>query len=461
VSDERELLLRTAEIAADYLESLDERDVFPRRSVDDIAAALGGPLPDTPSDPLEVVELLAREAEPGIVATAGPRYFGYVTGGALPATVGADWLTTIWDQCAGLGVLGPSASVVEVIVGDWLKDVFGLPRDASFALTTGCQMAHVTALAAARHEILQARDWDVRERGLNGSPPITVVVGRYRHVTVDRALRLLGIGAAQLRVVDADEHGRMRPDALRKALGELDGPTIVCAQAGEVNTGSYDPFAEIVPIVRATDAWLHVDGAFGLWAAASATRRHLLAGVEGADSWATDGHKWLNVPYDCGLAFCRNPGAHRASMTMQAAYFEGQGKWVRDAADWTPESSRRARSFVVYAALRSLGRDGIAELVDRCCDLARRFADGVAPLPGCELLNEVVINQVLFRFSDDETTNDVLARVQAGGEAWMGGTMWGGRAAIRVSVSGWRTTEADIDRTLAAFDAAVAQAMLR
>jgi glutamate/tyrosine decarboxylase-like PLP-dependent enzyme len=455
VSDERELLRRTAEIAADYIESLDERPVFPRRSIDEIAAALGGPLPETSSDPLEVVELLAREAEPGVVATAGPRYFGYVTGGALPATVGADWLTTIWDQCGAFSVLGPSASVVEEIVGEWVKELLGLPSDSSFALTTGTQMAHVTALAAARHDILEARGWDVRERGLASSPPITVVVGQHRHATIGRALRLLGIGATQIVVSDADTHGRMRTDSLETVLEGVEGPTIVCAQAGEVNTGSYDPFGEIVEVVRETNAWLHVDGAFGLWAAASPTRRHLLAGVAAADSWATDGHKWLNVPYDWGLVLCAKPSAHRASMTMHADYYEGQGQWARDAADWTPESSRRARAFTVYAALRSLGREGLAELVDGCCDLAKRFADGASRLRGYELLNEVVINQVLFRLGDDETTSAVLARVQESGEAWMGGTMWDGRAAIRISVSGWRTTPADIDRTIAAFESAL------
>jgi glutamate/tyrosine decarboxylase-like PLP-dependent enzyme len=455
VVDERALLRRTAELAGDFLDTLDERPVFPRDAVEEIADALGGPLPEESSDPLAVVELMAREIDRGVVATAGSRYFGYVIGGALPATVAADWLTTIWDQCAGLGALGPSASVVEVIVGDWLKELFGLPTDASFAITTGCQMAHVTGLAAARHQVLSTRGWDVRERGLAGSPPITVVVGALRHVTVDRALRLLGVGGAQLVVAAADENGRMGPDALRRALAGVDGPAIVCAQAGEVNTGSYDPLPEIVEIVREADAWLHVDGAFGLWAAASPERRHLVSGIDGADSWATDGHKWLNVPYDCGLVFCANPSAHRASMTMQASYFEGQGKWVRDAADWTPESSRRARAFTVYAALRSLGRRGIAELVDRCCELAGRFANGIAALPGCEVLNDVVVNQVLFRFESDEATSAVLARVQESGEAWMGGTLWDGRAAIRVSVSGWRTTEADIDRTVAAFASAL------
>ena len=416
---------------------------------------LGGPVPEGPSDPLQVVEALAQAADPGVVATAGPRYFGYVTGGALPATVGADWLTTIWDQCAGLGVLGPSAAVVEEIAGKWLKELLRLPADASFAFTTGCQMAHVTALAAARHEVLSTRGWDVRERGVAGAPPITVVVGELRHVTVDRALRLLGIGASQIVTVGVDDRARMRPEALERALGELTGPTIVVAQAGEVNTGSFDPLAEIVPIVRATSAWLHVDGAFGLWAAASPTRGRLVEGVEHADSWATDGHKWLNVPYDCGLAFCAKPPAHIASMTMKATYFEGQGRWLRDAVDWTPESSRRARAFTVYAALRSLGRRGVADLVDRCCDLARLFAEQIASLPGCEVLNDVEINQVLFRFDRDETTAAVLAQVQSSGEAWMGGTMWEGRPAIRLSVSNWRTTEADIERTVAAFEGAL------
>ena len=454
MTDERELLRRTAEIAVDILHGLDARPVFPRHSLDEIGATLGGPLPDAASGPLEVIELLAREVDRGVVATAGPRYFGYVIGGALPATVAADWLTSVWDQCAGLGPLGPSVAVVEQITGEWLKDLLELPAGASFALTTGCQMAHVTALAAARHAVLEQRGWDVRERGLAGSPPISVVVGRLRHVTVDRALRLLGVGASQLVVVPSDSHGRMEPEGVRAALAALDGPAIVCAQAGEVNTGSFDPLPEIVDIVRRTDAWLHVDGAFGLWAAASPARRHLVAGLADADSWATDAHKWLNVPYDCGLAFCASPTAHIASMTMKASYFEGQGEWGRDAADWTPESSRRARALTVYAALRSLGREGVADLVDRCCDLAARFAAAISELPGCELLNDVVLNQVLFRLEDDATTTAVLTRVQESGEAWMGGTMWDGRVAIRVSVSGWRTTEADIDRTVAAFEAA-------
>jgi glutamate/tyrosine decarboxylase-like PLP-dependent enzyme len=303
--------------------------------------------------------------------------------------------------------------------------------------------------------VLARRGWDVREQGLSGSPPITVVAGRQRHVTVDRALRLLGIGGAQIAVVPADDQGRMDPDGLRAALSNVEGPTIVCAQAGEVNTGAYDPFSEIVEIVSPTEAWLHIDGAFGLWAAASPSRRHLVAGMGGADSWAADGHKWLNVPYDCGLVFCADPAAHNAAMTARAAYFEGAGKWARDAFDWTPESSRRARAFTVYAALRSLGRQGVADLVDGCCSRAQEFAAQISELPGCIVLNDVVINQVLFRFADDETTQAVLTSVQQSGEAWMGGTTWDARSAIRVSVSNWRTTKDDIARTVAAFENAL------
>jgi len=304
--------------------------------------------------------------------------------------------------------------------------------------------------------VLERAGWDVAADGLAGSPPISVVAGANRHVTLDRALRLLGIGAGQITAVAADDRGRMDALALERALEAVDGPAIVCAQAGEVNTGAFDPLADAADLAAAKGAWLHVDGAFGMWAAATPSVAHLTAGVERADSWATDAHKWLNVPYDCGVAFCAHPDAHRAAMSFGAAYLVEAGAWQRDAIDWTPESSRRARGLPVYAALRSLGRTGVAELVDRCCALATRFAAGVDELPGATVLNDVVLNQVLFRFGDDETTTGALARVQASGEAWMGGTSWDGRPAIRLSVSNWRTTDADIDRTLAAFAAALA-----
>ncbi|MEX0850417.1 MAG: pyridoxal-dependent decarboxylase [Gaiellaceae bacterium] len=452
---ERELLRRTAEIAGDFVESLDRRPVWPGATVEELRATLGGPLPDHPIDALEVIEELAREADHGVVAIPSGRYFGFVIGGALPAALAADWLTSTWDQNAGLVVGGPAAAVAEEVAGEWLKELFGLPATTSFAFVTGCQMAHVTCLAAARHAVLDRADWNLERDGLTGAPPVRVFVGGKRHVTIDRALRLLGFGSAAAVTVTADDQGRMRRDALETALGQHEGPAIVCSQVGEVNTGAADAVSEIAALSRAAGAWLHVDGAFGLWAATSPELRHLVHGVGEADSWATDAHKWLNVPYDCGLAFVAHPEAHRAAMAMAAEYLVTNPNAARDQMDWTPEFSRRARGLTVYAALRSLGRSGVADLIERSCAHARRFADEIARLPGCEVLNQVVLNQVLFRFANDETTNAVLAEVQASGEAWMSGTTWDGRSAIRLSVSNWRTTEDDIARTVAAFERAV------
>jgi glutamate/tyrosine decarboxylase-like PLP-dependent enzyme len=456
VSDERELLRRTAEIAADFVDSLDERPVWPAATVDELRSALGGDLPEGPSDPLEVIESLAEAVEPGVVGIPSGRYFGFVIGGAVPAALAADWLASTWDQNAGLVVAGPSAAVVEEVAGGWLKELLGIPASASFAFVTGCQMAHATCLAAARHAVLERIGWDVECDGLAGSPPIRVVAGARRHVTIDRALRLLGLGNNAVVAVESDSQARMRLESLERALEASDGPTIVCAQAGEVNTGAFDAIAAIADLAEAAGAWLHVDGAFGLWASASPELRHLVAGVERADSWATDAHKWLNVPYDCGLAFVAHPDAHRASMRLTAEYLVADLDAARDQMDWTPEFSRRARGFAVYAALRSLGRSGVADLVERCCARARQFAAAVEELPGCEVLNDVVLNQVLFRFADDETTSSALGAVQASGEAWMSGTSWEGRPAIRLSVSNWRTSEDDVRRTVAAFAAALA-----
>jgi glutamate/tyrosine decarboxylase-like PLP-dependent enzyme len=455
VSDERELLRRTADIAADFLATLDDRPIWPAAGVDELRTALGGPLPDGPSDPLAVVEAMAEEAEPGVVGIPSGRYFGFVIGGALPAALAADWLTSTWDQNAGLVACGPSAAVCEEIAGEWLKELLGIPASASFALVTGCQLAHVTCLAAARHAILERESWDVEADGLAGAPPITVITGAKRHVTIDRALRLLGLGNRCVVRVDADDQGRIRPEALAEAMRAASGPTIVCAQAGEVNTGAFDPLEEIAALCEEARAWLHVDGAFGLWAASSAGLRHLARGAERADSWATDAHKWLNVPYDSGLAFVAHPDAHRAAMRLIAEYIVADPNAARDPMDWTPEFSRRARGFAVYAALRSLGRSGVADMVERSCARARQFADAIVELPGCEVLNDVVLNQVLFRFADDEATNGILASVQASGEAWMAGTTWEDRAAIRLSVSNWRTSERDIERTVGAFEAAL------
>jgi glutamate/tyrosine decarboxylase-like PLP-dependent enzyme len=448
----RELLHETADLAADFLESLPDRPVFPRVEVDELRARLGGPVPAGPTDAREVVRALAEVGDAGAVAIPGGRYFGFVIGGAVPAALAADWLTSTWDQNAGLYVAGPAASVVEEVAGAWLAELLGLSRGVSFAFVTGTQMAHATALAAARNHVLAQVGWDVERDGLTGAPRIRVLAGEKAHSTLPRALRLIGLGAGSLVPVVADEQGRMRPDALGEALAAAEGPAIVCAQAGEVNTGSFDPFAEIADAAAAAGAWLHVDGAFGLWAAASPRFAHLVAGAERADSWSTDAHKWLNVPYDSGIVFCARPEPHRRAMSVQAEYLVQSGEGgPRDQVDWTPEFSRRARGFPVYAAIRSLGRSGIAELVERCCDLARRFAAGISDVPGVEILNDVVLNQVLFRFGTDDETAARLATVQRSGVAWMSGTTWAGRQAVRISVSNWQTTEEDIDRTVAAF----------
>ena len=453
MTDARAVLLRAAELAADYVETLGERPVFPDVTPERLREALGGPLPDEPLPAGQVVEELAAAAEPGVVAIGSGRYFGFVIGGGLPAALAADWLTSTWDQNAGLYVAGPSASVVEQVTRDWLLELLGLPGEASIGFVTGTQLAHVTGLAAARWHVLDDAGWDVGRDGLAGGPPVRVLVGEKRHVTVDRALRLLGLGSPE--TVAADGQGRMRADALAAALEGASGPTIVCAQAGEVNTGAFDPLPEIAAACRDARAWLHVDGAFGIWAAASPRFRHLVAGIELADSWTTDAHKWLNVPYDSGIVFCAHPESHRNAMTITASYLimdEG-GRRVRDEMDWVPEFSRRARGFAVYAALRSLGRRGVRELVERCCDAAARFAGRIVEIDGVEVLNEVVLNQVLVRFESDERTDDALQRVQAGGRVWMSGTTWDGRKAIRLSVSNWQTGDEEIDLAVDEFRA--------
>ena len=455
MDDVRALLQETASIAADYLESLGDRRVFPDVTPDQLRAALGGPLPEHPLDARQVVGELATAAEPGVVAMGSGRYFGFVIGGALPAALAADWLAAAWDQNAGLYAGGPCASVIEQVTQEWIVDLLGLPADASMGFVTGTQMAHVTGLAAARQHVLDQVGWDVGRDGLQGAPRIRVLAGAKRHVTLDRALRLLGLGAPT--VVEGDGQGRMRADALAEVLAGGNGPTIVCAQAGEVNTGAFDPLDDIADACRPARTWLHVDGAFGIWAAVSPDLRHLVSGLDRADSWTTDAHKWLNVPYDSGIVLCAHPESHRKAMTTQAAYLiqdEGERR-VRDEVDWVPEFSRRARGFAVYAALRSLGRAGLVELVERCCAQARRFADQIAGIPGAHVINEVVLNQVLFRFEDDERTDAALARVQASGDVWLSGTTWDGRKAIRVSVSNWQTGDEETDLVVEAFRRAV------
>ena len=452
--NERELFRHVAEYAADFLDTLPDRPVREQASAEELYAALGGRLPAEGMDDHAVLASLVEAADPGLVASQSGRYFGFVVGAALPAAVSADWLTSAWDQNAGGYVLAPSALVVEEVVIGWLAELLGLPSTVSAAFVTSCQMAHVTALAAARQDVLAQAGWDVGQDGLVGAPPIRVVVGEQRHVTIDRALRLLGIGASALSVVPADDQGRL----IVAKLPELDGsPTIVCGQVGEVNTGACDDLDAIADAVEGTGAWLHVDGAFGLWAAASEQLRHLVHGVERADSWATDCHKWLNAPYDSGIAFCAHPDAHRAAMAVTASYLVHQDDpRRRDAVNWTPEFSRRARGFAVYAAIRSLGRSGIAELVERCCAHARLFAELLGATSGVTILNDVVLNQVLVRFGDGETTRDVIRRVQEDGTCWLGGTEWQGEHAMRISVSSWRTTEEDVERSVAAILAAAA-----
>jgi glutamate/tyrosine decarboxylase-like PLP-dependent enzyme len=446
----RKLFERTAAYAADFVESLPTRPVAAQAEVDELRAALGGPLPEGPSDPERVVSELAAAVDPGLVGMAGGRYFGFVIGGGVPAAVAADWLTSVWDQNAGLYVGGPAASVVEEVAGEWLRDLLGLPDGVSTGFVTGCQMAHVTALAAARWHVLTEAGWDVGRDGLTGAPRIRVLAGEQRHVTIDRALRLLGLGTAAVEAVPSDDEGRMEAEPLRRALAAPSGPTIVCAQLGNVNTGAFDPLPALADAAEQAGAWLHVDGAFGMWAAASPDLRHLCEGVERADSWATDAHKWLNVPYDSGIAFCAHPASHRAAMGVHADYLIHDDEGRRDQMDWVPEFSRRARGFAVYAALRSLGRSGVAELVERCCAGARRFAERLEAEEGVEILNDVVLNQVLVRIADGPTTDEVMRLARESGETWVAGTKWHGETAMRISVSNWQTTDAEVDRAVEA-----------
>ncbi len=441
--------------ASTYLASLPNRPVAGSAGLYELRAALDGPLPERPSDPADVIAALADAVEPGLLAVSSGRFFGFVIGGATPAALAADWLTTTWDQNAGLYVGGPPAAVVEEVAGRWLAELFTLPAHVSLGFVTGAQMANVTGLAVARHEVLRRQGWDVEVDGLVGAPPVRVFVGGERHVTIDRALRLLGIGTAAITSVEVDAQGRMRTDLLREALAVTTGPAIVCAQAGNVNTGSVDDLSEICDSAHDSGAWVHVDGAFGLWAAASPRLRALVAGVDRADSWSTDAHKWLNVPYDSGLVFCAHPDAHRASMGVRASYLVHAADGERDAMEYNPEFSRRARGFPVYAALRAMGRSGVVDLVERCCSLAQRFARQLAAADGVELLNEVVLNQALVRFlspdgDHDAHTRRVIQRVQRDGTCFLTGTTWQGKAAMRISVSNWLTDESDVDRSVEA-----------
>jgi glutamate/tyrosine decarboxylase-like PLP-dependent enzyme len=451
----RATLETAARLALDYLDGLDQRPVSTGANHSKLRERLARPLADAGLPPEQVISELVRDTEPGIIGSAGGRFFAWVIGGALPSALAADWLTATWDQNAALAASGPAAALIEEIAGDWLKQILGLPSAASFAFVTGCQMAHVTCLAAARHALLDRRGWNVEERGLFGAPPLRIISSDQRHGSFERAVRLLGLGTANVEYLDADSEGRLPPDALADALAKDDRPVIVLLQAGEINTGVCDSFAALIPIARRHGAWVHVDGAFGLWAAASPTHRHLVEGVELADSWATDGHKWLNVPQDSGYAFIAHPQPHRASMSHRAPYLTHDTE-ARDQMDWNPEWSRRARGFSTYAALRELGRNGVAALIERCCEHARSLVSGIGSLPGAEVLWRPSINQGLVRFLDprgsdhDRRTDDVIAGINATGEAFFAGTTWRGMRAMRVSVCNWRTSDEDVRRTVSA-----------
>jgi len=438
-----------------WIDSLGARHVHPTASLDSLRSSFGGELAEQGEDPGAVLDLLARAGEPGLMATAGPRFFGFVIGGSQPVALAADWLSSAWDQNAGLYVTSPTVAVLEETAGRWLNALFGLPVSAGVGFVTGGQMANFTGLAAARHALLARAGWNVSEDGLYGAPELHVVVGEEVHVTVLRALRFLGLGQARVKRVRADAQGRMSPDALPPVLAGCKGPTLVCVQAGNVNSGAVDPMEPLIAAAHAHGAWVHVDGAFGLWGAATASRRALLRGVERADSWAVDAHKWLNVPYDSGVAIVRDPEALRLAVGTSASYLV-RSSGLRDGVDFVPEFSRRARGTPVYAALRSLGRRGVETLVDRSCALAQRFAERLGRAPGVQVLNEVVLNQVLVRFEPpgggdaDAFTREVIARVQADGTCWLGGSKWKGQDVMRISVSGWNTTEADVDRSVSA-----------
>ena len=439
-----ELLNDAAARAIRYLDGLDARRVAPTPEAIATLKELDSPLPEAPTDPAAVLALLDDCGSPATVATAGPRFFGYVIGGSLPVSVAANWLAAAWDQPAFAYAISPVAATLEEIALRWLLDLFGLSSTCGGAFVTGATMANFCGLAAARHRLLNNAGWDVEADGLFGAPPIKVIVGAEAHASLFKALGMVGFGRQRVFTVPVDRQGRIRPDGLLA----ISGPAIVCLQAGNVNSGAFDPADEIIPRAHEAGAWLHVDGAFGLWANASPVHAHLLRGYADADSWATDAHKWLNVPYDSGLAFVRDPEALCAAMATSAAYLPPPSE-RRDPAQFTPESSRRGRGIEVWAALRSLGRAGLADLIERTCRHAQRFAEGLRAA-GYQVLNEIVINQILVSFGDEARTRRMIAAIQREGTCWCGPTVWQGQSAMRISISSWATTGADVERSLAA-----------
>lgn len=453
--------------AFEHLDNLPHSAATATRDLASLRRQLKKPLGEGPLPAEQVIRELTRDVEGGLVGSSGGRFFAWVIGGAGPAALAADWLTSAWDQNAAMFACSPAAAVVEEVAGTWLKEILKIPQTASFALVTGCQMAHVTCLAAARHALLASRGWDVEKQGLYGATPIRIVSSGMWHGTFQRALRLLGMGESNVILLPTDEQDRLSPHALREELTKNpDAPTIVLLQAGDINIGAFDSFESLVPIAKQSGAWVHIDGAFGLWAAASQLHGHLLRGASEADSWATDGHKWLNVPYDSGYAFVADSESHRASMTHRAAYIYHDAD-ARDQIDWNPEWSRRARGFATYAALRQLGRQGVAEIVDDCCRHAKSLATKIGALPGAQLLWTPVINQGLVRFLNpgkgsktadhDKRTEHVVAAVLGGTEAFFGCTTWHGMRAMRISVCGWQTNEQDVERAVGAVEKALRQ----
>lgn len=437
------VLRQAAQSAVEYLEKLDSRPVAPTPEAAAALATLGGPLPESSAASSEVVRLLSEVGGPATMAISGGRFFGFVIGGCLPAAMAAGWLVNTWDQNAGLWVATPVAAGLEATAVEWAREMLNLPEGTACGVVTGATVANFTALAAARHQLLERAGWDVEADGLFGAPELRVVVGEEAHPSLLKSLAMLGLGSKRVVLVPADRQGRMRADA----LPHLDERTILCLQAGNVNTGSFDPAAAICPEARAAGAWIHVDGAFGLWAAASRQYAHLVKGFELADSWATDAHKWPNLGYDCGLAFVRDSAALRTAMTLRAAYLERGVR--REPSDYTPELSRRARGIELWAGLRQLGRSGMAEVVERTCRHAQRFAAGLKAA-GYEILNEVVLNQVLVSFGPAEKTTRVITRLQEEGTCWVGPTVWQGKTAMRISISSWVTSEEDVEQSLAA-----------
>ena len=445
--------------AKEWLAGLDDRPVVAAASLEELRRRLGGPLQSKGECAKDVIEHLLGSVKDGVLGCASGRFFAWVIGGSHPSALAADWLTSTWDQNAALYACGPAASVLEEIAGGWIKELLHLPTEASFAFTTGCQLAHFTCLAAARASVLEQAGWNVNEDGLCGAPGIRVLASEHRHGSIDRAVRFLGIGNRSLESIGVDRTGSIEPTALRAALRKSRQPTIVILSAADLNIAAFDPFEQLIPAARQAGAWVHVDGAFGLFSRASSRFRHLTDGIEHADSWATDAHKWLNVPFDCGMAIVRDRVAHRNAMTISASYIAAESN-ARDQIDWNPEWSRRARGIPVYAALRELGRDGVAELVERTSAHCWRLVTEIGKLPGAQMLWEPTLNQGLVRFLDsdpaaadadhDRKTDAIIGKVNAGGEAFFSGTTWRGMRAMRVSVVNWRTSEQDVARAIAA-----------